>query len=793
MRTAALSLLIAAVPSLAADKLVVLTAKDIADHVLTAEGALEPELVADPADPAEQVIRLPYDFTREVERAYWDFGLDLNLARYGRFEAELIVDEPKAGSGLTIYFQCPPGWYGAALPAIAPDVGKVWRTFSWARHEMQPEDPGPWSTVTAARVSLWKSAPLKGALLLRRIVAYSDTIALVLPEWMRRQSSPEAESATSITQQVADRLRSVGIGLRDIPDTDLAQGGLEGAKVAVIGYAPELDPSAEAAITDFVDGGGKLIAFYAAPEYVLRLIGINSLEYIRRGEGEARFAGVRFAPGALEGGPESMRQDSWNVDVPRDVRADVRVIANWEWPDGKADEPAIVLSDTGLYMGHVLTDPDPAAKSEFLRAAVAHFAPEVWAESYDSARRNVMRIGPYDTDVALAEAVNASGIPAAADTLVSGTAKLAAADAAADAGRYAEACRLVSEAREPLVRAYAMSQPARKGEFRGVWCHSAFGVTGWTWDQSMARLEECGINAIVPNMLWAGLAYYPSEVLPTYPGLAERGDQIAQCLEAARRHHIKVHVWKVNWNLGQSTPEFTERMRAEGRLQMAPDGSEILWLCPSSDENYQLELDSLLEVARNYDVDGIHFDYIRYPGPEGCYCPQCRAKFEAEVGRKAANWPKDVLDRESDLRTPWLEFRREQISRLVKAVSEGARAIRPGIEISAAVFGYYDSIRDSIGQDWVKWINEGWLDFVCPMDYMESGAQFAQIVEQQAEWVGGKVPLYPGIGAFIITPDQLVHQIQLARKHGQGYMIFNYDTSLAKDYLPLLKLGVTRG
>jgi uncharacterized lipoprotein YddW (UPF0748 family) len=248
----------------------------------------------------------------------------------------------------------------------------------------------------------------------------------------------------------------------------------------------------------------------------------------------------------------------------------------------------------------------------------------------------------------------------------------------------------------------------------------------------------------------------------------------------------------VNWNLGQSTPEFTQRMRAEGRLQMAPDGSEILWLCPSSDENYQLELDSLLEIARNYAVDGIHFDYIRYPGPEGCYCPRCRAKFEAEVGRKAANWPKDVLERDSDLRKPWLDFRREQIDRLVKAVSEGARAIRPGIEISAAVFSYYESTRDSIGQDWVEWISEGWLDFVCPMDYMESDAQFAQIVEQQDEWVGGKVPLYPGIGAFIISPDQLVHQIQLAREHGQGYMIFNYDTSLAEDYLPLLKLGVTK-
>mgnify|MGYP000700577408 CR=1 FL=1 len=32
--------------------------------------------------------------------------------------------------------------------------------------------------------------------------------------------------------------------------------------------------------------------------------------------------------------------------------------------------------------------------------------------------------------------------------------------------------------------------------------------------------------------------------------------------------------------------------------------------------------------------------------------------------------------------------------------------------------------RDTIGQDWKLWCDRGYLDFVCPMDYTASSAQF---------------------------------------------------------------------
>ena len=93
----------------------------------------------------------------------------------------------------------------------------------------------------------------------------------------------------------------------------------------------------------------------------------------------------------------------------------------------------------------------------------------------------------------------------------------------------------------------------------------------------------------------------------------------------------------------------------------------------------------------------------------------CRRAFEERHGLAVGDWPVDVT--EGPLRERYLDFRRGNISRLVEAVSRGARAIRPGVKVSAAVFWNLPTDRDRIGQDWGMWLEKGWLDFVCPMTY----------------------------------------------------------------------------
>lgn len=335
------------------------------------------------------------------------------------------------------------------------------------------------------------------------------------------------------------------------------------------------------------------------------------------------------------------------------------------------------------------------------------------------------------------------------------------------------------------------SQSSKAGEFRAAWIHSGYGIEDWGWDKTVAVLATNGFNAIIPNLLWGGLAHYPSKLLPVSPKVKGQGDQIAECLKACRKYGIQLHVWKVNFNLATAPREFVQQLRAAGRTQKDRSGKEVNWLCPSHDENLALERDSMLEVAREYDVDGIHFDYIRYPDRNACYCEGCRERFERTTDVKLNKWPEDVLTAEHAER--FANWRREQITRLVRVVSDEAHKLKPELKVSAAVWGGWKNARESIGQDAKVWIDAGYLDFACPMNYEGDDEVFADLVRKQVAATNRKTPLYIGIGSHKLSgPEQLARQIQLSRDlGGDGFVVFNLNERLATRFLPPLRLGVT--
>jgi len=326
-----------------------------------------------------------------------------------------------------------------------------------------------------------------------------------------------------------------------------------------------------------------------------------------------------------------------------------------------------------------------------------------------------------------------------------------------------------------------------KGEHRAFWCHSAFGVRGMSWDQAIKNLADNGFTAILPNMLWAGVAYYESDVLPVSGGVGARGDQIRACLAACKKYGIECHVWKVNHYLSGGTSQaFLDKMTQGGRVQVRFDGKPVKWLCPSHPANQKLEIDAMVEVATKYDVDGIHFDYIRYPGAFACFCEGCRERFEKTIGQKVDGWP-NSLRRKSKHRPAWLDFRRKQITTIVAGVAKVVRKAKPKVKISAAVFAW-EKYHDSFGQDWRLWCKRGYLDFVCPMIYTRETPRFEARVKRQLEWAGD-VPCYPGIGLSVWRPshnfDKLAKHIEITRRFKTGgFTIFNYDYTAATQIVP---------
>ena len=179
--------------------------------------------------------------------------------------------------------------------------------------------------------------------------------------------------------------------------------------------------------------------------------------------------------------------------------------------------------------------------------------------------------------------------------------------------------------------------------------------------------------------------------------------------------------------------DFVEKLRREGRTQVSVKGEPSDWLCPSNSRQPELEIDSLLEVVRKYPVDGLHLDYIRYPGREYCYCDGCRRRFEAASGRKVANWPKDCFSRRSP-KTQYNDWRCRQITELVdddqprgEADPAGPEDFRGGVRCLSRL--------PRVGRPGLarRGFKAGSLDFVCPMDYTADDTELASLVRSQVK------------------------------------------------------------
>lgn len=329
------------------------------------------------------------------------------------------------------------------------------------------------------------------------------------------------------------------------------------------------------------------------------------------------------------------------------------------------------------------------------------------------------------------------------------------------------------------------------GELRGVWmCNYAEP----SWTAATTALADANFNAIFPYMMSGGVAFYHSRVLPEHPDVATNGDYLAEAVAAAKAAGVPIHARMLNLSTLFAPADVRKCLADQGRLMVNTSGKTVNWLCPSNPANRQMEVSAALEMLA-YGIDGIQFDYLRYPGGDTCFCGTCRRKFESDLGIKVGKWPEDVT--KGCYRGRFADWRREQITSLVGDMYHAIKAVKPSAAVSAAVFLNWEDHRNEFGQDWKTWIDRGFVDFVCPMDYTTNPERFSLYVTRQEKWIAGKVPYAAGIGInadgyHFAGPEQALEQIRMAREHGsQGFVIFNYNPELVRDYLPWLKLGVT--
>jgi uncharacterized lipoprotein YddW (UPF0748 family) len=682
----------------------------------------------------QPALRLPCNFAGgQTERASWDRHVQLDLSSSRGVQFQVLCRDISPMSHFSFYFQSGAGWY--VVPFYPEASG--WNTITIDRAEMDLEGtPAGWDHIQTIRISAWRAKDVDTEFYVRDlhqtgVLGADALVAVVRPTPATPPASGRSRAREGSAEALVQQFQLLGISCGLLDAAHLSGEQLKLAQLVVLPQGLALTNSAAEMLARYLAQGGKVLAL-----------------------------------GHLPAKTQSVAGPTNSV-----------ILGQADWPR------------------------EPERQRELLLAKAGALAPGALRQA---AQSGLERIGRVASFTSFTEATNRiSALLRQAPKAETSAQNLAAAVALRDTTlhliaqqQYADAIKQAKEANRLLQRAFCAAQQPEPGEFRAFWCHSAFGVQGRSWDESIRLLADNGFTAILPNMLWGGAAFYDSKVLPVAAPIAERGDQLRECIAACRKYGLQIHVWKVNWNLGTAVPKaFVEQMRQAHRLQANASGAEHPWLCPSHPENQQLEIASLLELVRNYDIDGIHFDYIRYPDGDHCFCAGCKERFQHACGGKLQHWPADVLAG-GPLRQQWLDWRRSNITTVVKAVSEQAHAIKPRIKLSAAVFQRWNTDRDSVGQDWKLWCDRGYLDFVCPMDYTPINTQFVGLMTEQLTWAG-KVPCYPGLGPSVsparFGPDRVVEQINLTRKHHtHGFIIFNYGVRESEELVPMLGLGVTR-
>jgi uncharacterized lipoprotein YddW (UPF0748 family) len=350
----------------------------------------------------------------------------------------------------------------------------------------------------------------------------------------------------------------------------------------------------------------------------------------------------------------------------------------------------------------------------------------------------------------------------------------------------------------------ALAAPAfaqsRRAEMRGAWMGSGYNRD---WPAIMGSLKDNGFNALFPNLCIGAMAYYPSKVLVPAPGGTPGRDELAEAVKAAKQSGIELHLWRIDWALWGVPKDTIATLEAAGRLQRNAKGQlgrddpnvTVDWLCPSNAENRKLEKDAVVEAVRNYDISGIQFDYMRFPNGDYCYCDNCKSEFQKSAKVTATHWPEDVQPGGAYY-DQWQSWRRGLITSLADDISRECHRIKPQISVSLAAWPDLNEAHNSVAQEWPLWIKKGILDFICPMDYTKSRDDLVNNqLPGQLEQVRGAIPLYAGLGAFVMdSPGQLMDQIQAARDSGvDGFLAFAYFSGDFHKWLPELHRTVTAG
>lgn len=335
-------------------------------------------------------------------------------------------------------------------------------------------------------------------------------------------------------------------------------------------------------------------------------------------------------------------------------------------------------------------------------------------------------------------------------------------------------------------------------EVRGAW------VTSWTAgmftpqqiDATIAAMKKAGLNALFLEVRKCADAYYDSAIEPKGKEVPEGFDPLAYAIEKCHPEGIQVHAWVVVYRAysgaktGPTDPNHIVNKHPDW-VMLSDTGKnysgEGIYLDPGVPEARDYIVSVFEDIAKRYNIDGLQYDYVRYPSRSWGYSEAALKRYYAETGAKEKPTAADPK---------WSQWRRDQVTALVKLTHQKVKAVNPKCQISASTICYGGAPSEwektapysSVFQDWYLWMRKGWLDINIPMNYKseKSATQaktFREWIKLSENWNGGRL-VNQGLYSDINPVEDTIKQIHATRKAGQeGFVLFSFNQSKRRDAL----------
>lgn len=290
------------------------------------------------------------------------------------------------------------------------------------------------------------------------------------------------------------------------------------------------------------------------------------------------------------------------------------------------------------------------------------------------------------------------------------------------------------------------------------------------------KLQAAGINTVLFQSRIRSTTAYASAVEPWdgiftgTPGQRPLYDPLRFAVDECHKRGMEIHAWVVAFPICKVAvaKQLGKRALPQQHPELCQRCGDQWMMNPGVPQTANYLARICQEIAANYEVDGIHLDYIRYP--------EATIPFNDEATyRRYGN---------KQSRSQW---RMSNIDRCVQMIHDAVKAVRPWIKLSCSPVGKYSDLaryssygwnaRDAVSQDAQRWLREGWMDMLFPMMYFD-GKHFYPFLADWKEHDAGR-PIVPGLGIYFLNAREknwplttIRRQMNVARAEGLGGQAF---------------------